>query len=77
MYWFSYVLLEARDLAYWMRAVLAPMDTLKVRTALALPMLNLSPEALLELNEDGQRFDQYASWMKELERVWFEQVFWP
>jgi len=64
---------EARDLAYWMRAVLAPMDTLKVRTALALPMLNLSPEALLELNEDGQRFDQYASWMKELERVWFEQ----
>ena len=63
---------EARDLAYWMRAVLAPMDTLKVKTALALPLLNLSTESLLELNEDGYRFDQYADRMKELGGVWLE-----
>lgn len=63
---------EARDLAYWMRAVLAPMDTMKVKTALALPFLDLSIQELHKLNEDDVLFDQYVNWIKELEKVWIE-----
>ncbi len=64
---------HARDLAYWMRAVLAPMDSSKVKTALALPLLSLTHEELHTLNADENKFDQYSSWIKELEGVWMRQ----
>jgi len=64
---------HARDMAYWMRAVLTPMDVSKVKTALALSLLSLSNEELQMINDDENKFDQYASWMKELEVIWRRQ----
>jgi len=63
---------EARDLAYWMRAVLSPMDALKVKTALALPMLYLTELELQALSEEGHLFDRYSSSIQELSVVWHE-----
>ncbi len=61
---------EARDLAHWMRAVLTPLDSSKVKSALALPMFDFSIVELHQINTDENLFDHCSNLMRELERVW-------
>ena len=64
---------EARDLAHWMRAVLAPLDSSRVKSALALPMFDFSIDELHQISNDENLFDHCSNMMKELASVWRHQ----
>ena len=64
---------EAADLLRWLQAVADPLDSRRVRAALATATLGLPLAELARLGQDDEAFEQQVELLRQLHRVWQRQ----
>ncbi|MBU2740767.1 exodeoxyribonuclease V subunit beta [Acidithiobacillus thiooxidans] len=64
---------EAQQLLLWLEAVADPENTLRLRVALALPLLDLSHQDLDAFNRDGNAWEEQRGSFQDLSRRWRRQ----
>ena len=64
---------EAQDLLRWLVAVAAPLDTRRVRAALATRTIGLGLDELARLATDDAAFDARSEQLRQLHQVWLAQ----